>query len=152
MYKRILLSHKYTGVSVEELSTLLPVLKKTLSQFADDVFCSYEHIARMEEQQRTPEQNYQRCLEQQCTCDAVVGFLHYDTPSRGMEQELVLAKERAQPYFLLKRSFAFDPAFISLYTDAATDILEYGSFDELLERLKTEWKELFAVQTLSSPV
>lgn len=82
MYKRFLLSHKYTGVPVDELATMLPALKNALLRYAEDVFCSYEHLAWMEQQNRTAEQNYKRCLEEQECCDAVVGFLQYPEASR----------------------------------------------------------------------
>lgn len=136
MYHRLFLSHKLCWLSEHELKATLPKLVEVLYRFAEEIFCSYEYVERMKENEMTEEQNYARCLEQQKKADIVVWFLHYPETSWWMEQELQQAITDKQPYILLEKQIERRPSFYNEFEQYAQKIYTYASFDELLQQLQ----------------
>lgn len=120
---KVFLSHKFTGISYEELEAYLWPIKAALEQLGYDVFCSLWLEPWFTEQGWTQEYIYERCQEQQACCDEVVGVIRHETPSHGMELELQKAKALGQPYVLIVKDVFKLLPFVKPFTAFASRVI-----------------------------
>ncbi len=111
-----ILSYRFTGEVLEELSPILNTIQKKLESIGfSQVFCSLILEDFFNENNYSPEERYQYCLKEQEWKDFLVAFIRSEAQSSGMKQELDKAlKNKQQILLLIKQGIEeHHPEFIS---------------------------------------
>jgi hypothetical protein len=134
---KFFISHKFTGLSWDDMDSYLNPLCMYLQSYTYKVFCSLYLEDWFKEQWWDAEKIYERCCEQQDTYDVTLAVFRSDQDSYGMNLELERAKIGWKKYIVLYRDGLQNHEWMNKYISHAHQIISYSSYKEYLELLKT---------------
>lgn len=97
-----ILSYRFTGEIMEELSPMLAAIQAKLQEiWFSEIFCSLFLEDFFNEQRFSIDERYQYCLDAQKNKDFFIGFIKSEHQSTWMKMELDKALENKQTILLL---------------------------------------------------
>lgn len=129
-----LLSYRFSGEVIEELSPILESIQKKLEAiWFSDVFCSLFLEDFFNTEWLSIQERYDYCINEQEKKEFMIAFIRNESQSTGMKWELQKAKEKKQTILLLIKEWIEEhhPEFV----DAAHHTVKFSTIESLLDTL-----------------
>ena len=131
MIIRIFLAYKFTGEKFEELNAVIRQLCSALEGAGHQVFCSFWKEDFYKSRSFKPKQIFEYALNELEKSDCIIAFINSADKSEGTLLEIGYSLANKKRFILAIRK----GVKTSFLRDIANDVIEFGTIDELAEKL-----------------
>lgn len=128
--KSVFISHKFTGLSFEEMDTFLSPVVRHYEDAWVPVFCSLYLEDWFKQQQWDVDMIYERCCKQQELYEITIWIIWSDSDSYWMSIELHRAISLAKPYILLYKAGLENMERLDKYISSSVMIRSFANMEE----------------------
>lgn len=133
--KSVFLSHKFTGLSFEEMNSYLDPIVTTLERIWAKVFCSLYLENRFKAQWWDVTKIYERCCDQQSSYDITLWIIWSPSDSYGMKLELDRALLEGKTYILIYKEDVEKCPRIDTYKGSAQSVISFTTIGDMIQKL-----------------
>lgn len=127
---KFFISHKFTGLSWDDMNSYLNPLCVYLQSNGHKVFCSLYLEDWFKAQWWNAEKIYDRCCEQQDTYDITLAIFRSDQDSYGMNLELERVKNLWKPYIIIYKDWLQSNDRMNKYISHAHQVISFTTYEQ----------------------